>query len=81
MSPPVAPTVRRMAPLIVLLVASAALVLTRGSGRPAKGDEEVFVQAAYLMRTEHLDANHAVAKAAQNEYAWVTPEVAAPRTE
>ena len=77
MSPAVVPTVRRMAPLIVLLVASAALVLSRGAGRPAKGDEEVFVQAAYLMRTEHLDANHAVAKAAQNEYAWVTPEVAA----
>ena len=77
MSPAVGPTVRRIAPLIVLLVASAALVLGRGAGRPAKGDEEVFVQAAYLMRTEHLDANHAVAKAARNEYAWVTPEVAA----
>src|SRR5438105_4112617 len=76
LSPIVTLGARRLVPLVVLVAVACALLLSRGSGRPAKGDEEVFVQAAYLMKAQHLGATQAVAKAAQNEYAWVTPEVA-----
>jgi hypothetical protein len=66
----VVPAARRLAPVIVLLVVCALLASARGDGRPSRRDDEVFLQAAYLMRTEHVTAMNAVATAAERQYGW-----------
>jgi hypothetical protein len=62
--------VRRLAPLVILLLVGSWVVATRGDGRPARGDEEVFLQGAYLMRTHHVRAMEGVVEGAETEYGW-----------
>jgi len=61
---------RRLLPVIVLLLVSGALVIGRGEGRPSPRDDAVFLQAAYLLRTEDVSTIEAVTRAAENQFGW-----------
>jgi len=56
-------------PVVVLLVVAVVLVATR-DGAPSPRDDEVFLQTAYLVRTEGVSVIEGVTRAAGHQYGW-----------
>lgn len=56
--------------LVVLALGCAALAVQARDQRPSSRDDEVFLQAAYLMRTHHLSPIEAITRAAKVQYGW-----------
>jgi hypothetical protein len=73
---------RRVAPVVVLVLACGLLMASRGNdGRPSPRDDEVFLQAAYLMRTKHVTRIEAVTEAAGIQFGWTGDIAKRLRTE
>ena len=59
-----------MAAVVVLLFCLGVVSAGRGAARPSARDDEVFLQAAYLVRTQHIRTIEAVTRAANIQYGW-----------
>ncbi|MCA1841592.1 MAG: hypothetical protein LC792_00105 [Actinobacteria bacterium] len=60
----------RWGPPVLLLVAVSSAVTMFSDSKPSVRDDEVFLQAAYLMRTQHVRTIEGVVRAAENQYGW-----------
>ena len=63
-------TGRRVGAWLLLVAVCAALALMARDHRPSVRDDEVFLQAAYLMRTEDISPLESITRAAANQYGW-----------
>jgi hypothetical protein len=59
-----------MGPLVVLLAVLAVVSAGRGRADPSSRDDEVFLQASYLVRTQHVSPIEGVTRAAGIQYGW-----------
>jgi hypothetical protein len=64
------PTRKLLVGGLVLLVACGALAVPASRQRPSERDDEVFLQAAYLVRTEGVSPIEGITRAAANQYGW-----------
>jgi len=72
---------RRWAPIALVLLVTAVVAAGRGSGRPSPRDDEVFLEASYLVRTQHLRTLDAVARGAEDQYCWGRDLIKRARTQ
>ena len=61
---------RRVAAWLVLVAVCGGLAVAARGQRPSARDDEVFLQAAYLMRTEDVSPIESITRAAGNQYGW-----------
>ena len=61
---------RRWVPVVLVLLTAVVVAAGRGPGRPSPRDDEVFLEASYLVRTQHLGTLDAVLRGAQDQYGW-----------